>query len=71
MIEDAKMVVLQDQQQDGLQSLQKRCSVSVDTAEIPNHSSGRDTPFRLRVQDDVSRSGESPPHAKHTTTRVL
>ena len=65
VIEDAKMGVLQDQQQDRLRSLQKRCSVSVDTAGIPNHSSGRDTPFRLPVQDDVPRSGESPPQAKH------
>lgn len=65
VIEDAKMGVLQDQQQDRLRSLQRRCSVSVDNAGIPNHSSGRDTPFRLPVQDDVPRSGESPPHPKH------
>ena len=60
--EDAKMGVLQDQQEDRLRQLQKR---SVDNAGIPNHSSGRDTPFRLPVQDDVLRSGESPPHPKH------
>jgi len=65
VIEDAKMGVLQDQQQDRLRSLQKRCSVSVDNAGIPNHSSGRDTPFRLPVQDDVPRSGQSPLHPKH------
>ena len=33
VIEDAKMGVLQDQQQDGLRSLQKRCSVWVDNAD--------------------------------------
>ena len=51
VIEDAKTGVLQDQQQHRLRSLQKRCSVSVDSAGIPNHSSSRDTPFRLLVQD--------------------
>ena len=63
VIEDAKMGVFLDQHHDRLRSLEKRCSVSIplgdslDNGEIPNHSSGRDTPFRLPAPDD---SGESP-----------
>ena len=65
VVEDAKMGVFQDQHHDRLRSLEKRSSVSIplgdslDNGEIPNHSSGRDTPFRLPVLDDVTRS-ESP-----------
>ena len=69
VIEDAKMGVFQGQQ-DKLRSLQKRRSVSIPFedslgySEIPNHSSGRDTPFRLPAQDNVPRRSESPeiPH---------
>ena len=55
-----------------LRCLEKRRSVSIplegplDNDVVPNHSSGRDTPFRLPALDDVSRSGKSPkvsPHA--------
>jgi RhoGAP domain len=65
VIEDAKMGVFQDQHHDRLRTLEKRCSVSIplgdslDNGEIPNHSSGRDTPFRLPVLDDVTHC-ESP-----------
>ena len=61
VIEDAKMGVFQDQQHDRLRTLEKGRSVSIplgdslDTSdEIPNHSSGRDTPFRLPVLDGVT-----------------
>ena len=68
VVEDAKMGVFQDQQlQDRLKSLErKRCSVliplgdSLENGEIPNHSSGRDTPFRLPAPDDASHTSESP-----------
>ena len=62
VIEDAKVGGFQDQVHDGLRTLQKRRSVSIiplGDGEIPNHSSGRDTPFRLPVLDDVIRC-ESP-----------
>lgn len=65
VIEDAKMGVLQDQQQDRLRTLQRVCSVSTYDGGIPDHSSGRDTPFRLPAQDDVPRGGQSPPYPKH------
>ena len=55
VIEDAKLGVFQDR----FRGLQRQCSVSIPlNGEIPNHSSGRDTPFRLPPQDDVPRSGE-------------
>jgi hypothetical protein len=70
-IEDAKMGVFQNQHHDRLRSLEKRRSVSIplgdspDDGEIPNHSSGRDTPFRLPALDDASHSGESPKVSPH------
>ena len=73
VIEDAKMGVFRDQHHDRLRSLEKRCSVSIPfgdsldnlDGEIPNHSSGRDTPFRLPALDDASYSGESAKVSPH------
>ena len=71
VVEDAKMGVFQDQHHDRLRSLEKRSSVSIplgdslDNGEIPNHSSGRDTPFRLPVLDDVTRSESSTEVSPH------
>jgi hypothetical protein len=71
VVEDAKMGVFRDQHHDRLRSLEKRRSLSIplkdplDNGEIPNHSSGRDTPFRLPALDDVSRNGESPKVSPH------
>ena len=68
VIEDAKMGVFSQEEQhqqycDGLRSFEKPIQLEdppLDSGEIPNHSSGRDTPFRLPVLDDVPCSGESP-----------
>ena len=71
VVEDAKMGVFKDQHHDRRRSLEKCRSVSMplgdslDNGEVPNHSSGRDTPFRLPALDDVSRSGESPKVSPH------
>ena len=80
VIEDAKMGLVssfQDQQlaDSRLRPVEKRCSVTIplgdaidNNGEIPNHSSGRDTPFRLPVivDHDVVTRCESPA----TTTEV-
>ena len=73
VIEDAKMGVFQDQHNKRPRSLEKRCSASMplgdslDNGGIPNHSSGRDTPYRLPAPDDVTRtrSGEAPKVSPH------
>ena len=71
VVEDAKKGVFKGQHHDWLRNLEKRRSLSIpledplDNGEIPNHSSGRDTPFRLPALDDVSRNGESPKVSPH------
>jgi hypothetical protein len=66
VIEVAKMGVLQDQQQDRLRSLQKRCCVSVDVLEsqIIYLVAILHLDCRCRMHD-VPRSGDFPPHSKH------
>ena len=73
VIEDAKLGILQDRQQDRGQRVEKPRSSSRDSLgsdKIPNHSSGRDTPFRPPLRDDVSPSiGDSPKIPFHPCLR--